>query len=470
MIRFLLGDQTEQIPAQNGQTMLLDWLREERLRKGTKEGCNEGDCGACTVVITRLEQGQPQPRAVNACLVTLASLHGAHVMSVEDLAEGQTLHPVQQAMVDHHGSQCGFCTPGFVMSMAALHHNTAPQELERKAIERALSGNLCRCTGYAPIIRAMQASLSDHMPLFDEATMTRRLQALEADCISIADPVCSVPSTLDEALDALELASEPTIVAGMTDVGIWTNKQLRRLPSVVSVSQIKALQAIDVSDSQLSLGGAVTWQAAYDTLVDCYPGMTDMLDRFASMPIRNRATIGGNIANGSPVGDGPPAFMALGATIELTSKAGKRQLSLDDFYLGYQQKDLQAREILTRIDCPRLGPQDVYRVYKISKRIEQDISAVLGAFLVTIEAGMIVNARIAYGGMAAIPKRAKCTEAALMGQPANEITMQAAMDALPNDFKPIDDLRATAHYRMTVAQNLLVRLFGELQTQTGASS
>lgn len=444
-IAFLLNGTPVRIEGEAPTRTLLDWLRANRGLTGTKEGCNEGDCGACTVMVTD-EAGS---RSLNACILFLPQLHGKAVRTVEGISgpKGE-MHPVQEAMVTHHGSQCGFCTPGFVVSMAVAHLNGA------KDHDDQLAGNLCRCTGYAPIIRAAEAAESAPVPewmLADRAAVAG-FAAGEAGAFRPADS--------DTLADWYVQNPDAVLIAGATDVGLWVTKQLRDLRPVAFLSGVKDLQGIEARGGQLHVGACVTIADLRDAVADRLPSLAELLRRYSSTQVRNAATIGGNIANGSPIGDGPPALIALGATLHLRRGDEMRKLALEDFFLDYRKQDRQPGEFVAGISFPESAP--ALRCYKVSKRFDQDISAVCGCFNVTVEAGTVTAARIAFGGMAGIPKRAKLAEAALVGKPWTEATMDEAAFAMTGDFTPMSDMRATAGYRMQVAQNLMRRYFHDL--------
>ena len=437
-VTFLLNGETVQVDASPTRT-LLDWLREERGLRGTKEGCNEGDCGACTVMV-RDEDGA---KALNACILFLPQLHGKAIRTVEGLSgpDGQ-MHPVQQAMVEHHGSQCGFCTPGFIGSMAVAHLNG------RRDHDDVLAGNLCRCTGYAPIIRAAEAAADVAAP-----------EWIKDDLPTVAaEPYA--PETLDELADWYAANPDATVVAGATDVGLWVTKQLRDLPQVVFLNRCAELRQVSVTDETITFGAMVNMNEVRHVLAETLPSYAEMVRRYASEQVRAAATIGGNIANGSPIGDNPPALIALGATLHLRHGATERQMPIEDFFIDYGKQDRAAGELVTAVTLPRHAP--ALRCYKISKRFDQDISAVCGCFNVVVTDGVVKSARIAFGGMAGIPKRAAAVEAALVGQVWSAETVTAACAAFASDFTPLTDMRASAGYRLEVAQNLLRRYFAEL--------
>jgi xanthine dehydrogenase small subunit len=467
-VRFLLGHEPRELDRVDPTMTVLDWLRVAERRTGTKEGCNEGDCGACTVVLARPENGRLTYRAVNACIQFVATLDGCQLLTVEDL-KGQdgTLHPVQQAMVDCHGSQCGFCTPGFVMSMWALTR-TADELASDQVIDDALAGNLCRCTGYAPIVRAMRQAFAAG-PRGDAieaaaADTCARLEALtDEETLVVGDGGRRfiAPATVDALAEVLLAEPKATIVAGNTDVGLWVTKQMRRLDPVVYIGRVRELQKIDDTGETIEIGAGVSHADAMEVVGRHYPDMGEMWRRFASVQIRNAGTVGGNVANGSPIGDVSPALIAAGATLHLRRGGERRSLPVEDFFIAYGKQDRRPGEFVERISIPKPAAGTRYRVYKISKRFDQDISAVLGAFQLRLDGDRVIEARLAFGGMAATPKRAANAEAALVGWPWTAANVDAAMAALERDFTPLTDMRASAGYRLKVARNLLRRLHVE---------
>ena len=450
---------------------LLDYLRLQRRLTGTKEGCAEGDCGACTVLVGRLVEGTLHYETVNACIRLLGSLHGTHVVTVEHLAaKDGTLHPVQQAMVDQHGSQCGFCTPGFVMSLYGLWLSN--EQPSRAEIESALQGNLCRCTGYEPIVRAAeQVSASRPSTLFDPLERDRieiaaRLWDIRAHPETIVVEKDGARSVIPADLTAFAdfIADEPkaTIVAGSTDVGLWVTKQMRRLDPVVFINHLTELQSIGADDDGVTIGAGVTYTQALDVLSEELPQMARLIDRIGGGQVRNMGTIGGNIANRSPIGDMPPPLIALGAELTLRSHSGRRKLPLEDFFLAYGRQDRMAGEFVEKVVVPRPADGSFFAVYKVSKRRDEDISALCGAFYMELDAeGRVGAIRIAFGGMAATPKRARHVEDALSGRPWSWETVSDAQAAFEADYTPLTDWRASADYRSLAARNLLTRFFLE---------
>ncbi|MDM9645047.1 xanthine dehydrogenase small subunit [Rhizobium sp. S163] len=469
-IRFILNGEDVTLKDVKPTETLLDFLRLKRRLTGTKEGCAEGDCGACTVLVGRLIDGKLHYESVNACIRFIGSLNATHVVTVEHLAaKDGTLHPVQQAMVDCHGSQCGFCTPGFVMSMYGLWlSNSNP---DRAEIEKALQGNLCRCTGYEPIVKAAeQVARTRPSALFDPLERTRsdivaRLWAMQGSgtiSITSGEDRLLVPGSL-EALARI-LADEPkaTIVAGSTDVGLWVTKQMRALNPVVFINHLQELQTITSGEGGITIGAGVTYTRALETIASKVPTLGRLITRIGGEQVRNMGTIGGNIANGSPIGDSPPPLIALGATVKLRSTEGTRMLRLEDYFIDYGKQDRRPGEFVESLFVPYPAEDTHFAVYKITKRRDEDITAVLGAFYLTLdEQGDVNDVRIAFGGMAGTPKRARAVENELIGRPWNEETIEAVRDAFDADFQPLSDWRATSEYRQLTAKNLLTRFYLE---------
>lgn len=467
-IRFRLNGEDVELADVRPDETLLDFLRLRRRLVGTKEGCAEGDCGACTVLVGRLSQDGLVYEGVNACIRFLGSLDATHVVTVEHLKRPDgTLHPVQQALVDLHGSQCGFCTPGFVMSLYALWMRS-PRPDDRE-IETALQGNLCRCTGYEPIVKAARAVSSygdaGADPLEAERAETvERLSAMRDGArveIANGDDRLVVPASADDLARVLEATPKATIVAGATDVGLWVTKHMRAIAPVVFVGGIEELRSITRRGNALSVGAGVSYTQAREALVQAITGLGPLIDRIGGDQVRNMGTIGGNIANGSPIGDMAPPLIALGATLTLRRRNERRSLPLEDFFLAYGKQDRRPGEFVEAVEVPVPAAGAHFAVHKVSKRRDEDITAVLGAFHLTVEAGAVASVRIAYGGMAATPKRAGAVEAALVGRPWTQATVEAAMARYEDDFQPISDMRASAGYRMLAAKNLLRRFFLE---------
>jgi len=471
-VRFILADRIEEIRNCDPTRTVLEYLREDKGLKGTKEGCAEGDCGACTVVIGELHSDGIRYRAVNSCIQFAATLDGKQLVTVEDLtADGERispeLHAVQQAMLDQHGSQCGFCTPGFVMSLFAMFHNNREQAPGRDDIDLGLAGNLCRCTGYAPIVRAAEQALkaqrSDRFNSLEQQTieLLTSIQNTETLTLSGANGQFYAPRSLPELCTLLASNPQAVLVAGGTDVGLWVTKQNRSLGTVIYLNAVTELKQVQDDGHNLSIGAAVSYTDASTAITARYPAFLPLIQRIGGTQVRNAGTIGGNIANGSPIGDMPPGLIALGARLVLQSTQGQRYIDLEDYFLSYGKQDLRTGECVAQIILPVAPANQLFATYKVSKRFEQDISAVCGAFSLQVEASTVSKARVCYGGMAATPKRATACEQALEGKDWNQETISRAMQALLEDFTPLTDMRASASYRMRVAQNLLQRFFLE---------
>ncbi|WP_133487118.1 xanthine dehydrogenase small subunit [Aliiroseovarius marinus] len=470
-IRFLLNGQEKTVSSVNATLTLLDYLRLEERLTGTKEGCAEGDCGACTVMVGRLQNGVLHYETVNACIRFLASLNGCHIVTIEHLAGPKgRLHPVQQAMVDFHGSQCGFCTPGFVMSLYALWMET-PQPTAHE-VETAIQGNLCRCTGYEPIVKAALAVNQYGTPAHDHLNTERAMVTAKLSELAQTARIETGPEDdrailpLDVADFAEVLADNPkaTIVAGSTDVGLWVTKFMRPISPVVFITHLAELKSIEITDDALTIGAGVTYSESQSAIRQAFPHLGEYWDRIAGWQVRNMGTIGGNIANGSPIGDTPPVLIALGAEVTLQSTKGTRVLPLEDFFIDYGKQDRNEGEFVASIRIPRATATQIDAAYKISKRRDEDISSVAAGLSVSVEDGIITDARIAFGGMAATPKRAVAAEAVLVGQPWSAEVFDTAAKALAQDFTPLTDWRASAEYRLLVAGNLLRRFHLEHDT------
>jgi xanthine dehydrogenase small subunit len=445
MIRFLLDGAAIEADEADPTVTLLDYLRYTLRRTGTKEGCAEGDCGACTVLVGDLAGDEVRWRAVNACILFLPMLDGKALRTVESLGGN---HPVQRELVAWHGSQCGFCTPGFVMSLYG--RSLGALGTEDVPVGDVIAGNLCRCTGYGPILAAGEAVPAGAEE--DTATVAA-LRALR--------PAWGHPTSADELADLLLAHPDTRIVAGATDVGLWVTKQHRDLGRVVFIGDIADLKHIDETPEALTLGAGVRYSEAREALARLHPDLGELVRRIGGVQVRNAGTIGGNIANGSPIGDMPPALIALGATLTLRRGAERRTLPLEEFFLSYGKQDRAPGEFVESVHIPRPTPDALIRIVKLSKRFDSDISGVCGAFALRIDDGIVTGARIAFGGMAGIPARAPSCEAALTGQPWSAGTVEAAAQALARDYAPLDDLRGSAAYRRAVAANLLRRIWAE---------
>lgn len=454
MIQFLMNGRihTENLPA---DTTVLQYLRRDAGRCGTKEGCASGDCGACTVVLAEPQGDALSYRTVNACLTFMPAVHGKQLITVEDLKHRGELHHVQQAMVDNHASQCGFCTPGFVMSLFALEKQQ--QTFSVAQTQHALSGNLCRCTGYRPIMDAAKAICDAPQP--DQFDADARLTLDKLRAISATGE----PVSIDELAERYLAQPDARLVAGGTDLALEVTQRYQRLPELISLSHIPELKVITLTGQAIHIGAAASLSDCMPVLYDEFPEFGELLERFASQQIRNQGTFGGNIANGSPIGDGGPVLLALGASLLLRRGAEQRELPLDKFFLGYRKTALQPGEFIEQIRIPRnSGVARQLRIYKVSKRLEDDISAVCAALHIEVQKGVVIHARVAFGGMAEVAKRAISCEAQLLGQPWQTATIERACQALELDFTPISDFRASREYRMQVAKNLLRRCHIEM--------
>ena len=468
-LRFIRRGQTVTLHNVAPDRTLLQVLREDLGATGTKEGCGEGDCGACTVVVAEPDNGALRYRAINSCIRLAHSIHGMALWTVEDIAQADgSLHPAQEAMVQCHGSQCGFCTPGFVMGLFGMYQNSTcqGQPISRTDAQEALSGNLCRCTGYRPILDAAQQM--QHLPSvrIDEAKVLQNIERLALDVPgSKPDFAYKSPRTLAELTAARAACPHAQIVAGCTDVGLWVTKLHRHFDSVIDVTQVGELRQTLHQADCLQIGAAVTLHEAFTALVAGRPQLHGFATRFAGLPVRNSGTLGGNVANGSPIGDSMPLLIALGATVVLASQRGEREMPLEDLYTGYRTHVMAADEVLAWIKVPHPA-SECMRVYKISKRFDGDISAICLALSLTVVDGVVTAASIGVGGVAATPVRALQTQASLVGQSWTLTTAQAAAEVLRAEFQPISDMRASAAYRSQVLGNLLQRFWLESQGQT----
>jgi xanthine dehydrogenase small subunit len=467
LIQFLLNRELRTEHALDPNVTVLQYLREHVGKPGTKEGCASGDCGACTVVVGELDGECVRYRTLNSCLTFVSALHGKQLISVEDLKHQGQLHSVQQAMVDCHGSQCGFCTPGFVMSLFALQKSS--NGFDKAETMEALAGNLCRCTGYRPIVDAAEQACCQKQPdQFDvfEADTVAQLKTItprETAELNSGDKRCLLPLTVADLADLYAANPEARLLAGGTDLALEVTQFHRELPVMIYVGHIESMKRVEVSAEHIEIGAATALSDCYAVLAEDYPDFGELLHRFASLQIRNQGTLGGNIGNASPIGDAPPLLIALGAQIVLRKGNDTRRLALEDYFLDYKVTARQEAEFIEKILVPRAQHNQAFRAYKVSKRLDDDISAVCAAFNLRIEDGVVQDARIAFGGMAAIPKRAAACEAALQGAAWSSEAIERACTALAEDFTPLSDFRASKEYRLLIAQNLLRKFFLELQ-------
>lgn len=459
MIRFLLDGKIREIDKVSPTESLLSHLRYDMQKTGTKEGCAEGDCGACTVIIGELSGDEISYKAVNACIIFLPTLHGKELVTVESLkgADGQ-LHPVQQSLVDHHGSQCGFCTPGIVMSLYALYLSNKSPDLGQ--INDVLAGNLCRCTGYGPIITAAQ-KMYDYPEVSSSISMAEKVVLLKSlDDKSHLENYFA-PTSKDDLAQLIMDHTDAIILAGGTDVGLWVTKQHLELTKVIYLGNVTDLKQISERDGNLHIGAGVTYTDAMDSIAQHYPDFGEIIRRIGATQVRNQGTIGGNIANGSPIGDSPPCLIALDAKLVLRRGQISRTIKLEDYFIAYGEQDLKTGEFIEEIILPLPTEHQHFKAYKITKRFDQDISALCMGMSFQLKNGQITDVRIAYGGMAATPKRALACEAILEGGPWDKTQVEKAMKALETDFTTLSDMRASMGYRMQVAKNLILKAYLE---------
>ena len=471
-IRFLLNNTLVSLQDIDPNMTVLQYLRDERFQSGTKEGCASGDCGACTVVVAELDQSTPDQlnyKSLNACIAFIGSMHGKQLITVEHLKQGAQLHHVQQAMVDNHASQCGFCTPGFVMSAFALHkHNSKPN---REEVLEALAGNLCRCTGYRSIIDAAlvasDACEPDSFAQFYRQTVEQltELKKQSQASLSLQGKAYFAPTRLDDLAQHLLANPNATLVAGATDLGLTVTQNLAEIEHLVYLGNVDVLNVFSEDESNFTIGSAVPYSQFTLALANEYHELGEMIERIGSLQIRNTGTLGGNIGNASPIGDMPPALIALNAQMTLQKGDIERTIAVEDYFVDYKKTVLAESEFIKSVTIPKCKPNQHLKLYKISKRIDDDISAVLAAINVTLESDTVLDVHIAFGGMAAIPKRAVYCEQALKGQVFNQQTIDQAKLALAQDFTPMSDVRASDAYRMKVAQNLIQKCFIELQNR-----
>lgn len=471
MIQFILNHSLIQLDDIQADKTLLDYLRLDADLKGSKEGCASGDCGACTVVIASPnKQGDVlEYKSLNSCICLLGSLHGKQVITVDGLG-ARSLHPIQQALVDYHASQCGFCTPGFVMSLFAISkqkRNKQKKHYSRHEIIESIDGNLCRCTGYRPIIDAAESVLDqsfiDDFDANEDAILTqlKNIQLLQSECFF-------TPNNIQELTRYIEDYPQAKLLAGGTDLVLEITQGLQQFSHVIYLGNVKELNIVEQGEDKLIIGAAVSYEDCVEKLTEQYPALKSHLSRLGSLQIRNVGTIGGNVANASPIADMPPVLMVLDAALILQKGAESRRVLINDFYTGYKQTVMQSGEFIREIHIPNKKPDHYFNVYKISKRYADDISALCAAFYMHFKDGKIVSARIAFGGMAATVKRANYCEKSLSNQSltnpsVKKSVLENAQAEILKDYEPLDDIRASREYRLLMAQNCLQQLFLELE-------
>lgn len=466
-IQFRRKDRTVRLDQFSPQSTVLDWLRLDERSTGTKEGCAEGDCGACTVVIAREHDGRLVYEPVNACIATLGQLDGGELITVEDLAHEGKLHPVQMAMAAGHGSQCGFCTPGIVMSLFAHFHSDG-ERTDRAKINDALAGNLCRCTGYRSIVDAAREActgpVSDRFVTGEAGIIAALRQLQDTADVFVGNDACffAAPASESSLASLYQRHPDARIIGGATDVGLWITKKLVTIDKVIHVGRA-GLDRIEETADAIHIGASVTLARATSPLASISPDVAEILRRFGSVQVRAAGTVGGSIANASPIGDLAPLFIALGGSVELRKGYSARVLPLEQFFISYGKQDREPGEFVRRLIVPRLPRATYFKAFKISKRFDEDITTVLGAFRIGIDAGRIVSARIAFGGMAATPKRATAVEGALVGAALHDVnTWRLAAERVGDDFTPLTDVRASSEYRLGVARNIVIKALAEI--------
>jgi xanthine dehydrogenase small subunit len=443
-------------------TTLLRYLRDRAHLMGTKEGCAEGDCGACTVAVLEQTPSGPSWRGVNSCLVLLPMMHGKTVLTVEGIGDARNPHLVQDALARELGSQCGYCTPGVVMSLFEACYREDFDEGWK--IDAQMCGNLCRCTGYRPIRDTAKqvAGARPRGPFLEE--LAKPLSPAEGLAYSAGDQRFFLPATLDELFELVEHNPGARFVAGGTDLGLEVTKRFARPPLLISLEGLPGLKVLEAKPDRFRFGAGANLTDLEAMCRFSLPPLERMLRYFGSRQIKNRATIGGNLCTASPIGDLAPVFLSLGAELVLLSKGSERRVPIDQFFLSYRKTALAPDELLGFVEIPRPAPGAKIVAYKVSKRRELDISTVASSFYVQLDAeGRVLEARLAYGGMAATPARARKCEAALSGQPWTLETVRSAIDQLDADFSPISDHRGSAWYRMRLAKNLLLGFWQETQ-------
>jgi len=464
-IKFIFENKIQEIRNPDPNETILNYIRLRLKKTGTKEGCAEGGCGACTVVIGELKKNNIVYKAINSCIAFTTSLEGKQLLVVEDLMlKNGSLHPVQSAMVNYHGSQCGFCTPGFVMSLFSMYKNN--NSYNEKTIEESLSGNLCRCTGYRPIIDAAKSlnnSKSDQFKKDKRKTITL-LKKIRPKSISIKNQNKKyfAPRTINELKKIIKKYPNFDFFSGGTDISLIVTKQKKDLDSIIYLNSINELNYIKQNYKYIEVGATTSLRQFELFIKKYYSDFNIILKRYGSIQIRNVATMAGNIATASPIGDSLPLLLSLDASIVIESSNKRTILPLKNFFIGYRKTKLKKGQFIRSIRIPILK-NNIFKAYKISKRIDDDISSVCASFNLAIVNKKIKSIKIAYGGMAAIPKRAIYCEKVLLNSNFSENIILKAQKSLEKDFQPINDMRASKDYRMEIAKNLLIKCFTEIK-------
>jgi len=467
IVKFIYRNKIVEINNPDPNETILNYVRTKLKKTGTKEGCAEGGCGACTVVLGELKKNNINYKAINSCIAFVPSLEGKQLILVEDLISKDELHPVQKAMVNYHGSQCGFCTPGFVMSLFSMFKKYS--KFKDDVIKDSIAGNLCRCTGYQPIIKAAKSLKNknkiDHFSKNQKRTINL-LKKISNKSIAIyrKDKKYFAPRYVQELKKILKKNINADFLSGGTDLSLSVTKERKDISSVIYMNSINELNFIRKNKKFIEIGASTPLIEFESQIIKHYPDFKDILERYGSVQIRNVATIAGNIATASPIGDMLPLLLSLNAQIVISNSTNDKILYLNDFFIDYRKTKLNNSQFIKLIKIP-LHRNNIFKAYKISKRIDDDISAVCASFNLNIKNNIIKSVSIAYGGMAAIPKRALLCETSLLNKELSEKNINLAQQSLEKDFNPIDDMRASSKYRMKVAKNLLIKCFQEIKNK-----
>ena len=466
-IQFILNNKILKIKNPNPNKTILNYIRNDLKLTGTKEGCAEGGCGACTIVLGELNKNKIVYKAINACISFLPILNGKQLILVEDLNDDNNLHPVQEAMIKFHGSQCGFCTPGFTMSLFSMHKNN--RSINSEVVDEALSGNLCRCTGYRPIIDAAKSlnNKNDQDQFKQKQSKTinllRRIKSIDIE-INNSGKKFFAPKTITNLKKILNKYPEAKILSGGTDLSLEVTKFRKEIKTIISLNSVEKLNFIKKYKNLLEIGATTSLLEFQNLIKNYFLDFHDILKRYGSLQIRNVGTIAGNIATASPIGDTLPLLLTLDAKIVVQGKNQKKIFSLSEFFISYRKTKLKKGEFIYSIKIP-INKDNIFKAYKISKRFDDDISSVCGSFSFLIKKNKITKAAIAYGGMSAIPKRASAIEKKLINSEFTENSFSNAVDLINKDFSPLDDMRASSEYRLAVAKNLLLKAFYEIKNK-----